>query len=171
MGRCKNNSYRNKLLKKSNGKRKEKHKSIQNDTDLDWLDDWCKELKRVCKEEAHLYIFCSWHNIDVFKQTLGAYFNVKNILVWEKNNHTTSKEYCNWHPTQKPLEILERLIKAYTNPGDIVLDLFTGSGSVLVACDNTGRIFNGCEIDTEYYEMSKARYTLLTGKDFNNNLI
>ena len=68
-------------------RRKEKHKSIQNDTDLDWLDDWCKELKRVCKDEAHLYIFCSWHNIDVFKQTLGAYFNVKNILVWEKNNH------------------------------------------------------------------------------------
>jgi len=68
-------------------RRKEKHKSIQNDTDLDWLDDWCKELKRVCKEEAHLYIFCSWHNIDVFKQKIGAYFNVKNILVWEKNNH------------------------------------------------------------------------------------
>ena len=68
-------------------RRKEKHKSIQNDTDLYWMTDWCKELKRVCKEEAHLYIFCSWHNIDVFKQTLGAYFNVKNILVWEKNNH------------------------------------------------------------------------------------
>jgi len=68
-------------------RRKEKHKSIQNDTDLYWMTDWCKELKRVCKDEAHLYIFCSWHNIDVFKQTLGAYFNVKNILVWEKNNH------------------------------------------------------------------------------------
>jgi site-specific DNA-methyltransferase (adenine-specific) len=67
--------------------RKEKHKSIQNDTDLHWLGDWCKELKRVCKPEAHIYVFCSWHNIDVFKQTLGAYFNVKNILVWEKNNH------------------------------------------------------------------------------------
>ena len=91
--------------------------------------------------------------------------------IWEQNNHTTSKEYCNWHPTQKPIKILERFIKAYTNPGDIVLDLFTGSGSVLVACDNTGRIFNGCEIDTEYYEMSKARYTLLTGKNFNNDLI
>ena len=35
-------------------RRKEKHKSIQNDTDLDWMGDWCKELKRVCKTEAHL---------------------------------------------------------------------------------------------------------------------
>ena len=79
-------------------RRKEKHKSIQNDTDLDWLGDWCKELKRVCKPEAHLYIFCSWHNIDVFKQTLGAYFNVKNILVWEKNNHGSGDLFGDYAP-------------------------------------------------------------------------
>ena len=71
---------------KSN-RRKEKHKSIQNDSNLDWLTEWCEELKRVCKEDAHLYIFCSWHNIDVFKKVISDYFNVKNILVWEKNNH------------------------------------------------------------------------------------
>ena len=71
---------------KSN-RRKEKHKSIQNDSNLDWLGEWCEELKRVCKEDAHLYIFCSWHNIDVFKKVISDYFNVKNILVWEKNNH------------------------------------------------------------------------------------
>lgn len=86
--------------------------------------------------------------------------------VWEKNNHTTSKEYCNWHPTQKPLEILERLIKAYTNPGDVVLDIFSGAASVMIACDNTGRNFKGCELDDEYFELSLARYTELTGKNF-----
>ena len=68
-------------------RRKELHKSIQNDDNLDWLGGWVKELKRVCKDEAHLYIFCSWHHIDRFKQEVGAYFNVKNILIWEKNNH------------------------------------------------------------------------------------
>ncbi len=67
--------------------RKTKHKSIQNDDNLDWLGEWVKELKRVCKDEAHLYIFCSWHHIDQFKQQVGAFFNVKNILIWEKNNH------------------------------------------------------------------------------------
>lgn len=87
--------------------------------------------------------------------------------VWEKNNHTTSKEYCNWHPTQKPLEILERLIKAYTKTGDVVLDLFSGSASVMIACENTERLFKGCEMDNEYYEKSIARYTTLTGKGFN----
>lgn len=66
--------------------RKVQHKSIQNDDNLDWLESWVVELKRVCKDEAHLYIFCSWHNIDLFKEKVGAYFNVKNILIWEKNH-------------------------------------------------------------------------------------
>jgi len=61
-------------------RRKVLHKSIQNDDNLDWLEKWVKELKRVCKDDAHIYIFCSWHNIDVFKQKVGLYFNVKNIL-------------------------------------------------------------------------------------------
>ena len=66
--------------------RKTKHKRVQNDDNLDWLEGWVKELKRVCKPEAHLYVFCSWHNVDLFKQELGAYFQIKNILIWEKNN-------------------------------------------------------------------------------------
>jgi site-specific DNA-methyltransferase (adenine-specific) len=68
-------------------RRKEKHKSIQNDNNLDWLVGWIDELKRVMKDEAHLYIFCSWHNVEVFKYLVGKKFNVKNILIWEKNNH------------------------------------------------------------------------------------
>ena len=79
--------------------------------------------------------------------------------VWEKNNHTVSKEYCNWHPTQKPFMILERIIKAYTNPGDIVLDCFSGSASTAISCDITNRRFIGSELDTEYYEKSIIRRT------------
>lgn len=73
-------------IKFQSNHRKVKHKSIQNDDNLEWLGGWCKELKRVCKDEAHLYVFCSWHNVDLFKQELGAYFQIKNILIWEKNN-------------------------------------------------------------------------------------
>jgi DNA modification methylase len=78
--------------------------------------------------------------------------------VWEKNNHTASKEYCSWHSTQKPLSLLERIIKAHTEKGDTVLDFFSGSGSTMIASYNTGRKFKGCEIDTEYYKKSLDRF-------------
>ena len=77
--------------------------------------------------------------------------------VWEKNNHTMSKEYVNWHPTQKPIFILDRIIKAYTNEGDAVLDFFSGSGSTMYAATLANRQFLGCEIDSDYYEKSLKR--------------
>jgi DNA modification methylase len=82
--------------------------------------------------------------------------------VWQKNNHTTSKEYAGWHPTQKPLMLLERIIKANTNPGDIVLDCFCGSGSTMIAAKRTGRSFVGAEIDYDYYQKSLSRLKKLT---------
>jgi len=81
--------------------------------------------------------------------------------VWEKNNHTTSKEYVNWHPTQKPIEILERMIRAYSNPNDTVLDIFSGSGSTWIASTKNNRNFVGCEKHTDYYEKSKTRHEQL----------
>jgi DNA modification methylase len=82
--------------------------------------------------------------------------------VWQKNNHTTSKEYVNWHPTQKPLALLERIIKANTNEQDIVLDCFSGSGSTMIAASNTNRNFIGSEIDKNYYKKSLQRVKKLT---------
>lgn len=72
--------------------------------------------------------------------------------IWEKNNHTTSKDFISWHPTTKNVEVLERIIRAYTNEGDTVLDIFMGSGSTAVASYNTGRNAIGCELDEGYYE-------------------
>ena len=77
--------------------------------------------------------------------------------VWTKNNHTTSKEYCGWHPTQKPISLLERIILANTNEGDTVLDCFSGTGSTMIASELSGRNFVGCEVDKEYYEKSLKR--------------
>ena len=66
--------------------RKEKHKKIENDDNLDWLPNWVNELKRIVKDDSHLYIFCSWHKVDIFKSELEKHFKIKNILIWEKNN-------------------------------------------------------------------------------------
>ena len=66
--------------------RKEKHSRIIGDSNLDWIDLFVDESFRVSKDNTAHYVFCSFHNIDIFKQAFQKRFNVKNILVWEKNN-------------------------------------------------------------------------------------
>ena len=61
------------------------------------------------------------------------------------------------HPTQKPVALLEYLIKTYTNEGDLVLDNCMGSGSTGVAAKNTNRDFIGVELDENYFEIAKKR--------------
>ena len=61
------------------------------------------------------------------------------------------------HPTQKPVALLEYLIKTYTNEGEVVLDNCMGSGSTGVACMNTKRDFIGIELSKKYFEIAKNR--------------
>ena len=61
------------------------------------------------------------------------------------------------HPTQKPVPLLEYLIKTYSNPGEVVLDNTMGSGSTGVAAVNTGRDFIGMELDPGYFEVAQRR--------------
>lgn len=61
------------------------------------------------------------------------------------------------HPTQKPVDLLEYLIKTYTMPGDIILDNTMGSGSTGVAAVNVDRDFIGIELDPRYFEIAKQR--------------
>ena len=61
------------------------------------------------------------------------------------------------HTTQKPVELLEYLIKTYTNEGEIVLDNCMGSGSTCVACVNTNRHYIGFELDQQYYDIACKR--------------
>lgn len=61
------------------------------------------------------------------------------------------------HPTQKPVALMEYLIKTYTNPGETVLDNCMGSGTTGVACKNLNRKFIGIEKDDKYFEIAKER--------------
>jgi site-specific DNA-methyltransferase (adenine-specific) len=68
-----------------------------------------------------------------------------------------SSESNTLHPTQKPIELLEYLIKTYTNEGELVLDNCMGSGSTGVSCINTNRNFIGIELDENYFNIAKDR--------------
>lgn len=172
--------------------RKEKHAKIENDADLNWLPKWVEAIRRVIKDDAHLYIFCSWHNIDVFKIEFEKYFSIKNILIWYKqgggmgdlrggyggchemilfiNNgkdlngkrdtdvingaYRTGNDY---HPTQKPVNLMEYFIEKSSKEGDLVMDCFSGSGSTAIACHKTRRRFIGSELNKEFYDISMKR--------------
>ena len=61
------------------------------------------------------------------------------------------------HPTEKPVSMMEHLIEIHTNPNDLVLDCFMGSGTTGVACKNLNRDFIGIELDEEYYNIARER--------------
>ena len=69
----------------------------------------------------------------------------------------TDKQKETLHPTQKPVELLEYLIKTYTDENELVLDNCMGSGSTGVACVNTNRNFIGMELDNNYFNIAKER--------------
>lgn len=77
-----------------------------------------------------------------------------SVLKFARDNIHKGK---NLHPTQKPVKLLEWLIKSYTNEGETVLDNCMGSGSTGVACVNTNRNFIGIELDEEYFNIAKER--------------
>ena len=74
--------------------------------------------------------------------------------IWTFSKDTQKSAY---HPTQKPVSLLEEIIKTYSNEGDTVLDNCMGSGSCGVACANTGRYFIGIEKDTRYFVVASQR--------------
>ena len=70
---------------------------------------------------------------------------------------SNANQHNKLHPTQKPVELCEYLIKTYTNEGETVLDFTMGSGSTGVACKNLNRDFIGIELDEGYFEIAKKR--------------
>lgn len=82
---------------------------------------------------------------------------IQEYTNYPKNILEFKRDLPNVHPTQKPVALLEYLIKTYTNEGETVLDNCMGSGSTGVACVNTNRNFIGIELDDEYFEIAKRR--------------
>ena len=76
----------------------------------------------------------------------------QNVLIY-----SNASQKNKLHPTQKPVELLEYLIKTYTNENDLVLDNCMGSGSTGVACKNLNRNFIGIELDEKYFNIAKER--------------
>ena len=84
-------------------------------------------------------------------------FNLPDGAKYKSNVLEYKKDYTGHHPTQKPVALMEDLIKTYSNPGDLVLDFTMGSGTTGVAAMNLGRRFIGIERDENYFNISCGR--------------
>lgn len=84
-------------------------------------------------------------------------FNLTTGKKYKSNVLQYKKDYTGLHPTQKPVALMEDLIKTYTNEGETVLDFTMGSGTTGVACKNLDRNFIGIEMDAEYFKIAEDR--------------
>ena len=115
--------------------------------------------KNVCEQFPTEEMWNKLKNIlefDIDYSTVSQTFHAQMGItdIWRDINFYKEKRI---HPTQKPLELIERLIKASSNKGDIVLDPFSGSGSVGEACIHLERKFILIEKDQKYIDLSKER--------------
>jgi adenine specific DNA methylase Mod len=92
-----------------------------------------------------------------FKAKFASTFNLWEGKKYKSNILKYKKDYTGHHPTQKPVLLLEDLIKTFSNENDLVVDLTMGSGSTLVACQNTNRNGIGIEMDENYFNIAKQR--------------
>jgi site-specific DNA-methyltransferase (adenine-specific) len=91
-----------------------------------------------------------------FKKEMEPTFNL-NGNKYKSNVLEYAKSYNHFHPTEKPVDLLEDLILTYSNEGDLVLDFTMGSGSTGVACKNLNRDFIGIEKEEEFFNIAKNR--------------
>ena len=101
--------------------------------------------------------FKEYEELEAINSTFNSTFNL-----WQGKKHKSNilkypKDYDGHHPTQKPVLLLEDLIKTFSNEGDLVVDLTMGSGSTGVACVNTKRRFVGIEKEENYFKIAKKR--------------
>jgi len=113
----------------------------------------------------------------------GEFYNQNDFadceIIWTNLDKVSRIYRCKWrgllkekgedvrkriHPTQKPIKLLNDILRDYSKQGDIILDLFGGSGSTLIACEQTGRICDMMEIDPIYVYIIISRWKKFTGE-------
>ena len=165
-------------------------RTIQNDSNSDWLVPAFEQIYRVMKDGTFCVSFYGWSKLDLFFEAWRKagfrvvghftcpkkYASSKGFVAYQhesafllaKGNvvkpDNPISDILPWdytgnklHPTQKPLSALLPLVSAFSQPGDIVLDPFAGSGSTCAAARTLGRRYFGIELSPEYYAAAQGR--------------
>lgn len=121
-----------------------------------------KKLPKYNPEITHGHERKTASRTDINSECYGKAFKKTNYNSTSRyprsvQKFSSDKQKCNLHPTQKPVALMEYLIKTYTNEGDTVLDFTMGSGTTGVAAKNLKRDFTGIEMDKGYFNIAKER--------------
>jgi len=130
------------------------------------------DIRPIIEKYLNLKNVLIWDRKVIGMGDLKSYGNSYDIIyfgynkVWKDLNGTRDRDLLSYsridpakniHPTEKPLDILEYLIKKSSNENDKILEPFAGGGSTLLACKNLNRLATGVEIEEEYYNLIKNR--------------
>ena len=130
------------------------------------------DIRPIIEKYLNLKNVLIWDRKVIGMGDLKSYGNSYDIIyfgynkVWKDLNGTRDRDLLSYsridpakniHPTEKPIDILEYLIKKSSNENDKILEPFAGGGSTLLACKNLNRFATGVEIEEEYYNLIKNR--------------
>ena len=120
-------------------------------SELDYIWTFCLYHEGNTQIVNNVNVICRWKPILIFQKNKTKFKDtIQDYIILDKRE----KGYHNW---QQGLPAIQKFIEYFTNPGDIVCDPFSGSGTVLLACKNSNRLFIGAEINIENYNITKER--------------
>lgn len=139
------------------GHRKAEHFFYVNSTQFELCTEKIyNELEKVFQIEK-MNNYKTYYELNKINKQYENTFNLQKGSKFKSNILEYKKDYDGFHPTQKPILLLEDLIKTFSNENNLVVDLTMGSGSTGVACKNLNRNFIGIEMDNKYFELAKNR--------------
>ena len=101
--------------------------------------------------------FKTYEDLRAIDKKYDSTFNLWEGKKYKSNILKYKKDYQGLHPTQKPILLIEDLIKTFSNENDLIVDLTMGSGTTGVACKNTNRRFIGIELNDKYFQIAENR--------------
>lgn len=122
---------------------------------------WAKDALVISRKDYHTQYEPIWYGWNADDSRLSPLLDRKQSDVWNVDRPRVSK----LHPTTKPVELVERAINNSSQRTNLVLDLFLGSGSTLIAAEKTGRRCFGMELDPKYADVIIERWQNYTGKN------
>lgn len=122
---------------------------------------WAKDQFVLSRKDYHTQYEPIWYGWEGSKPRLHPVDDRTQSDLWEIERPKRSDE----HPTMKPVKLVARAIVNSSCEGDMVLDLFGGSGSTLIACEQTGRKCRTMELDPGYCDVIIDRWEALTGEE------